>query len=412
YQSLIDRCWRRSGSLLYRPNQLDACCPHYTLRLDASQCHVSRDQRQAINRFNRHITGDAYAKEAARLYPKSREESKQRDNNFDLIERIHEAEVTSLRTPPQPAHTFQVTLESDDFTEEKYAVFENYQRVVHQEKPSDISQEGFKRFLCDSPLRRGMFRSPDGRERQVGSFHQCYRLDGQLVAIGVLDLLPNCVSAVYFLYHESIHRLQPGKLGALQEIALAAEQGYRWWYSGFYIHTCPKMKYKIDFKPQAVLDPDLMVWVRLDKQILALFDEKGVLHFKNADTQTSEQVSLEAHDSSMGLEIEPVSPVSAEESGNVEGEEEEEEEDDDEDIDLPLLQSNMPGLPPMGLVKRYPLDLIPVRLNRGMLPAGDLFQWEHEDIGNPNTAKGMIAELTAMVGVELVLQWALDFRQA
>jgi arginine-tRNA-protein transferase len=208
---------------------------------------VSKAQRQAINRFNKYVIGDTYAKEAARLYPRSREDAKKRDTEFDLVERIHEAEAQSLKAPPQPAHAFQVTLEPDEFTEEKYAVFENYQRVVHKEDPSQISQQGFKRFLCGSPLRRVTFTSPDGKERQLGSFHQCYRLDGQLVAIGVLDLLPNCVSAVYFLYHESVHKFQPGKIGALREIALAAEQGYQWWYSGFYIHTCPKMRYKVSF---------------------------------------------------------------------------------------------------------------------------------------------------------------------
>ncbi len=43
----------------------------------------------------------------------------------------------------------------------------------------------------------------DGRERKIGSYHQCYRLDGKLVALGVLDLLPEVVSSVYLLY---VHR--------------------------------------------------------------------------------------------------------------------------------------------------------------------------------------------------------------
>lgn len=228
YQTLVDRCWRRSGALLYRPNQRDACCPHYSIRLDSVRFRATRDQRQAVNRFNKYVVGDAYSKEAARLHPRSREQARKRDTEFDLVERIHECESLLLERPPEPAHTFSVTLEPDDFTEEKFLVYENYQQIVHQEPPSSISRDGFKRFLCTSPLRRGKYTAPDGRERQVGSFHQCYRLDGKLVAIGVLDLLPDCVSGVYFLYHESIHRFSPGKLGALREIALAIEEGYRY----------------------------------------------------------------------------------------------------------------------------------------------------------------------------------------
>lgn len=38
-----------------------------------------------------------------------------------------------------------------------------------------------------------------GKEKKIGSYHQCYRLDGKLVALGVLDLLPHCVSSVYLM---------------------------------------------------------------------------------------------------------------------------------------------------------------------------------------------------------------------
>lgn len=33
----------------------------------------ARDQRQAINRWNRYVLGENYTKEASRLYPKSKE---------------------------------------------------------------------------------------------------------------------------------------------------------------------------------------------------------------------------------------------------------------------------------------------------------------------------------------------------
>lgn len=406
YQSLIDRCWRRSGRLLYRPNQRDSCCPHYTLRLDSSQVQVAKDQRAAINRFNKFVLGDEYIKQAERLFPRSHEESRRRKQEFNLVERVHEAETQRLQTPPQPAHTFEVTLETDDFTEEKYAVFENYQRIVHHEAASEISRDGFKRFLCDSPLRNDVLRTEDGKERQLGSFHQCYRLDGQLVAIGVLDLLPECVSAKYFLYHESIHKYQPGKLGALHEIALAAEKGYRYWYSGFYIHTCPKMRYKIDFKPQFVLDPDRYTWQPLDSENLKRFDEKGYLHLSGDEaSRPSPDAISRAADTPIVVDGESSDPNGADEDED----QDEEEEDDDS---LPLLQSNMPGLPSMDILRQAPLDLIPVRLKQGVLSAGDLFQWADGDIDNAKTPKGMVAEIVAATGPQLLLQWALDFRRS
>ena len=259
--------------MLYKPDQLASCCPQYTIRLDSELFHASKDQRQALNRFNKHILGDSYIKDTARFYPRSREQAKKRNAEFDLVERVHEGEKGHLKTPPEPTYSLTVTLEPDEFTEEKYILFENYQRLVHHEPPHRISRPGFKNFLCNSPLPRSAEKF-DGRERRLGSYHQCYRIDGTLVAIGVLDLLPQCVSAVYFIYHESVHQHGFGKVGALREIALAKEEGYKWWYAGFYIHSCIKMRYKGDYTPQYMLDPGSYNWDPLDDEMKKRLDSK------------------------------------------------------------------------------------------------------------------------------------------
>ncbi len=217
---------------------LNSCCAQYTVRLDASRFQATKDQRQCINRLNKHILGESYIKDAAILYPLSREQAKKRDTEFNLVERVQESEHSYLESTGKcsnklkPAHKLEITLESNEFTEEKYSIFENYQRIVHHEGPKKISRRGFKNFLCDSPL--PTTHSADGK--QYGSYHQCYRIDGELVAVGVLDLLPHCVSGVYFLYHESVHQYSFGKLGALREVAFAKDAGYQYWYPGFYIH--------------------------------------------------------------------------------------------------------------------------------------------------------------------------------
>lgn len=114
----------------------------------------------------------------------------------------------------------------------------------------------------------------NGKEKKLGSYHQCYRLDGRLVAIGVLDLLPNAVSAVYFIYHEDLHAWSPGKLSALRETALAIEQGCRYYMMGFYIHGCAKMKYKADYHPQYILDPEKYTWDLLDEDLKLCMDAR------------------------------------------------------------------------------------------------------------------------------------------
>ena len=189
---------------------------------------------------------------------------------------VHESEFTHLKEPhPEPAHKFEVTLESDSFTEEKFKLFENYQKHVHHDPPERISRGGFRRFLCESPLHAP--RTKAGSTKKLGSFHQCYRLDGRLIAMAVLDLLPHCVSGVYFIYHSDFEKFSFGKISALREAALAHEGGYEYYYMGYYIHSCDKMRYKNDYQPQHFLDLETMKWHELDDSAQKLMSEHHYL---------------------------------------------------------------------------------------------------------------------------------------
>lgn len=185
YLALLDRGWRRSGTTLYKPDLRASCCPHYTIRLDSHEYRASKGQRQTLNRFNKHILGDEYIKEAARLHPKSRAQAKKRNTDFDLVERVHESESYALKIPPDPAHKLVVTLEADVFTEEKYVLFENYQRLVHHEPPSRISKQGFRSFLCSSPLTK----TNNGKDRQLGCKSTINSVS-QLTSTCLIDRVP------------------------------------------------------------------------------------------------------------------------------------------------------------------------------------------------------------------------------
>jgi arginyl-tRNA---protein transferase len=186
-----------------------------------------------------------------------------------------------------------VTLESDEFTNEKYHLFRDYQQHVHHEKPSQISESSFTRFLCKSPLERTT-RQANGKSQKLGSYHQCYRLDGRLIAIGVLDLLPHCVSGVYFIYHSDFEKFSFGKLSALREAALALEEGYQYYYMGFYIHSCVKMRYKGEYRPQHILDPETLEWNPLDGEVRALLDTKSYVSLARERRRRAEREKTEA----------------------------------------------------------------------------------------------------------------------
>lgn len=235
---------------------------------------------------------------------------------------------------------------------------------------------------------------PDGKERKLGSFHQCYRLDGKLVAIGVLDLLPDCVSAVYFAYHESIHKHSPGKLGALREIALALDMGYRWWYSGFYIHSCPKMKYKVDFAPQYVLDPETLEWDLFDKEARAIFDSKPYV-----------SLSRERKRAAAG------EAVGEDDDGLLPQEEMEVDEDESEEWGSFLFKSNMPGIPSLEEMERLDVGNLLIRADKRETPfmASQLVIWETEPLVY-GTVKARVVELVGAIGPDLLEEYVVDFR--
>ena len=134
----------------------------------------------------------------------------------------------------QPAHKFTLELDSDAYTLEKYNLYAKYQRLIHREPKREITPDQFTRFLCSTPFRQKMYSDKTtGDQRKTGSFHQLYRIDGVLVAFAVLDLLPNTISSVYFVYDpETMGKFGMGKVSAVREVAMCIEGGYKYYGLG------------------------------------------------------------------------------------------------------------------------------------------------------------------------------------
>lgn len=69
-------------------------------------------------------------------------------------------------------------------------------------------------------------------------------MDDELIAVGVLDVLPRCLSSVYLFYEPNYGELQLGKTSALREIALVRQlsrkrgmQSLTYYNLGLYIHS-------------------------------------------------------------------------------------------------------------------------------------------------------------------------------
>lgn len=336
----------------------------------------------------------------------STRDKKRLRESFNLSQVVHESEHVEVRTPPQPAHRFEVTLEEDVFTQEKLELFQNYQEHVHGDIPS------FQSFLCNSPLvRDSVYDHVTGRLKQLGSYHQCYRLDGRLIAIGVLDLLPHCVSGVYAIYHSDYEKWNFGKLTALREASMALEEGYGYYYMGYYIHSCQKMRYKGDYQPQYFLDLDTLGWERLDDQATKLMEGgkyvsmsrvrvlNGIQHDAGPTASTNDVGGMDT----------PMTDL-AEENGDVET---------DSSSQLPqsaieveasgrsILECGMPGvLTPDEVEQQVDLDDVNIKIPSGasttITKTWNLVSWDDGSTTDSSTLKGIIAELAGCVGPEVM----------
>ncbi|KAJ8248194.1 hypothetical protein GJAV_G00239380 [Gymnothorax javanicus] len=197
--------------------------------------------------------------------------------SFDASYQVYKLYQISIhKDPPDKPSESQVKLvpvsdEDPQFMatfDQSAALYQRYQMAIHGDSPSECGESEFRRFLCDSPLEAES--GPDGPDAGYGSFHQQYWLDGRIVAVGVVDILPTCVSSVYLYYHPDFSALSLGTYSALREIAFTRElhqqsPKLRYYYLGFYIHSCPKMRYKGQYRPADLLCPETYVWVPIEQ---------------------------------------------------------------------------------------------------------------------------------------------------
>ena len=125
------------------------------------------------------------------------------------------------------------------FTEEYYDLYLRYIETRHAD--GDMyppSREQFGTFLVS--------------ELAFSRFIE-FRLDRQLLAIAVTDVLPNGLSAVYTFFDPACEQRSLGRFAILWQISEAARQGLHALYLGYWIKNCRKMSYKTQYRPIELL---------------------------------------------------------------------------------------------------------------------------------------------------------------
>lgn len=184
YQQLMDRNYRRSGRLFYRP-QCGSCRACIGMRVPVERFAPSRSQRRVLRRC---------------------------------------ADVQVAIGPPV-------------CDQERFDIYSAYQEQVHDQQ-MQMDYDRFAEFFFESP---------------ISTLEFTYRLDGRLVAAGVVDATPTALSSVYFYYDPRQARRSLGVFSALVEIEECRRRGLAHWYTGYWVPGCSKMAYKSAFRPFELL---------------------------------------------------------------------------------------------------------------------------------------------------------------
>ncbi|KAI3660873.1 hypothetical protein MP638_006630 [Amoeboaphelidium occidentale] len=228
-------------------------------------------------------------------------------------------------TPPtsKQKHLLRLTASPSSFVQDEYELYSKYQIEIHGDAPSEVTPNGYTRFLCKSslalennaPVSKFNVGISDDFKFQfepsiiplgLGSYHVRYETLNSdndqvvdLLAVSVLDVLPTGLSSVYFIYNTEYGFLSPGVFSALLEIQMVRHvhlqsttiRSMKYYYLGYYIHNCTKMKYKGQFVPSEVLCPVTYNWTNLDDPVKEIMSREKFGQFYNGSNDASQAVA-------------------------------------------------------------------------------------------------------------------------
>ncbi|KAF7635545.1 Arginyl-tRNA--protein transferase 1 [Meloidogyne graminicola] len=336
----MDRGWRRSGKYLYKPLMEKTCCPQYTIRLDVQKFRLSRTQKRVLRAMKNYLLFDIKPKEKCVVKTENYGSINKNNNQIKKLKQINkrinsqpnecvtkkkylrrlkaeerlklkgvdlekykkeraEKETSRIKTlqsyleylsvekmENEWKHRLKVTLVGQpspqfdkDFNEE-FNIFKRYQIEIHKDDPNELSTNSFTRFLASSPLINEEEKDKQRHLIPLGSYHQQYRLDGRIIAVGVIDILPNCFSSKYLFYDPDYSFLSLGVFSALFEINFTKQLALQrpnlhYYYMGFYLYDCPKMRYKECFRPSDLLCDYCYDWVPITECNRLLEENNG-----------------------------------------------------------------------------------------------------------------------------------------
>ena len=143
---------------------------------------------------------------------------------------------------------------------------------------------------------------PEIYPKKYGCYNLIHRIDGKIVAVGIVDILPNYLSSVYLYYDTDYQFLDLGVVTAILEIEYARsfhaliDNNFKYYTLGFYSENIQKLRYKGFYYPTQILDRFTMKYVFLRDVQQILKEGKHVQLSKEQKNPNYEYLNIEEID--------------------------------------------------------------------------------------------------------------------
>ena len=226
--------------------------------------------------------------------------------NFDYL--THKSYRKVLRK--MPLNRLTVETKPTHFDREAFDLYNEYNMTRHN-KPQ-MSEYSYCDHVVNSPI---VNQTMDGLD--YGTYHQLYKLDGKLVAVGVIDIVPTGIVSVYMWYSVSkeVMKLSFGVYSMLKEIEFVQELSkhnprMKYYYLQGWNGNNKKLSYKANYSPEEFYCPCVVQgWVR----DLAQVDSSKRKYIKKMQGEAGPL--MQAIDVSKGLTVNSLDSSSSSSSG-------------------------------------------------------------------------------------------------
>ena len=137
----------------------------------------------------------------------------------------------------------------DDISDDRY--YQLYRRyIAERHRDGDMY-----------PANREQYDSFLSSEWHVTRYY-VFSLNDEMVAVSVTDELKQGLSAIYTFYNPDLPERSLGSYAILWQIEACKTLGLPYLYLGYWIKSCDKMRYKIDYRPTQLLIDDRWLTLR------------------------------------------------------------------------------------------------------------------------------------------------------